>query len=109
MSLSLLISVFLFVFVSEVSWYFRENRRTCWGKNNLGLIPSCLWVTTSSMFSQPNFIGTRAVSTLCRVFRSFWHICGMEGTDGEAHLALLVAGHLPGLPQCLDCRYFLWG
>lgn len=58
-------------------------------KNNLGLIPSCLWVTTSSMFLQLDFISTHAVYTLCSVFRSFWHICGMESTDGEGHLALL--------------------
>lgn len=61
------------------------------------------------MFSQLNLIGTHAVYTLCSVFRSFWHIYGMESTDGEAYLALPVAEHLLDLPQCLDCRCSLWG
>lgn len=42
------------------------------------------------MFSQLNLTGTLAVCTLSSVFRSFWHISGMESPDGEAHLALPV-------------------
>lgn len=75
------------------------------GKKYLGLILSCLWVTTRSMFSKLNWIGTCCVSALMFLQKFF----GLWTVLWRTQLAVSVAEHLHGLPGWLDCRCFLLG